>query len=127
MASSEEILTAARQLGEKIAGHEAAKRLKQAMAKLRADVEAQRALTDFNRQAAKIAEKESKRQPIEVEDKHELDRLQKAVVRNPLLRDLQVAQMDYLDLMRRVDEAIAEKAGTDVEMGLEGPAVGEKK
>ena len=29
------------------------------------------------------------------------------MIRNPLLRDFQMAQMDYLDLMRKVDEAMA--------------------
>lgn len=107
MANTEEILSDARELGKKIATHAAAAKLEEAIRKLQADVEAQRALNDFNRHMAKLSEKEAAGQPIEVADKQQLEKLQGAVIRNPLLRDLQIAQMDYSDLMRKVDEAMA--------------------
>ena len=72
--------------------------------------------------AAVIAEKEARQQPIEVEDKRKLEQLHQKVIEHPLLRDLQVVQMDYLDLMRKVDEALrggGEEVG-DVEGGREG-------
>ena len=60
-------------------------------------------------------------------DKQQLEKLQSAVIRNPTLRDFQVRQMDHLDLMRRVDEAMsggpmpeqgAAPADMDVRTGL---------
>ena len=72
-----------------------------------ADIEAQRLFNDYHRHLAKMGEKEAKGQPIEVEDKRQLERLQDGMSRSALLRDLQIGQMDYLDLMRQVDEAIS--------------------
>ncbi|MEM9790326.1 MAG: YlbF family regulator [Planctomycetota bacterium] len=100
------IVAHARRLGEMIADHDAAKQLEAALKALEGDVDAQRALTDLNRHLQAIAEKERDGRPIEVEDKHRAESLQKAVVRSKTLRDLQVAQMDYSDLMRQVQDAI---------------------
>lgn len=107
MATTQEILQAAEALGKLIATHDTAKKFEGSIQRLQADVEAQRSLNDYNRHMQKLGEKEAGGQPIEVEDKRQLDKLQNAVIRNPLLRDFQMAQMDYLDLMRRVDEAMA--------------------
>lgn len=106
MTTEDSILSAARQLGAQIAQTPAAQRLTQVARELEKDLDAQRALTDLNRHAEAIAQKQAAGQPIEVQDKRQLESLQQAVVRNPLLRDFQAAQMDYIDLMRRVDQAI---------------------
>jgi cell fate (sporulation/competence/biofilm development) regulator YlbF (YheA/YmcA/DUF963 family) len=107
MATTQEILTAAREVGKLIASHDSARKVEAAMAKLQNDVEAQRVLNDYNRHLQKLGEKEQAGKPIEVAEKQQLEKLQNAVIRNPVLRDFQMAQMDYLDLMRKVDEAMA--------------------
>jgi cell fate (sporulation/competence/biofilm development) regulator YlbF (YheA/YmcA/DUF963 family) len=107
MATTQEILSAAREVGKLIASHDIARKLESAMSRLQGDVEAQRVLNDYNRHLQKLSEKEQSGKPIEVSDKQQLEKLQNAVIRNPLLRDFQMAQMDYLDLMRKVDEAMA--------------------
>lgn len=106
MATTEEILSKARELGDLIARHPATKKLEDLITRLQADTDAQRAMTDYNRQLESLAEKEAAGQPVEVEDKRKLESLQMAVIRNPLLRDFQMVQMDYLDLLRRVDETM---------------------
>lgn len=117
MATTQEILDSAAELGKKIASHVSAGKLENAMSKLREDIDAQRLLNDYQRHLHTLAEKESRQQPIEVEDKHKLEDLQGKVIRNAVLRDLQMAQMDYLDLMRRVDEAMT----GDIDDGGAGP------
>ncbi len=107
MATTQEIVDAAGELGKKISTHAAAQKLEGIIKQLQEDVDAQRLMTDYQRQMAAIAEKEAGGQPIEVEDKQKLEQLQGEVIRHPLLRDFQLAQMDYLDLMRQVDSAIA--------------------
>ena len=107
MATTQEIISAAEALGKLIARHDATVKFEAAVKKLRDDAEAQRALNDFNRHMAALSEKESKGEPIEVEDKRKLERLQEAVIGNEVLRTFQMVQMDYLDLMRKVDEAIS--------------------
>jgi len=106
MATTQEILSAAEALGKLIAQHSAAKKFEDTVKKLQGDVEAQRVLNDYNRHLQKLGEKEASGKAIEVADKQHLEKLQQGVIRNPTLRDFQVAQMDYLDLMRRVDEAM---------------------
>lgn len=111
MASTQEIITAATDLGKLIASHDSAKRFEDVLKKLSQDVDAQRLLNDLNRHATKISQKEMQGQPIEVHEKHEIEKLRQSVARNAVLRDFQVAQMDYVDLMRQVDEAMAGRTG----------------
>jgi len=110
MATTQEIIDAAVQLGKLIATHQAAIGFDDTVKQFKDDVEAQRLMTDYQRHLAKISEKESKGEPIEVEDKRQIEKFQGEVIRHPVLRDLQIKQMDYLDLMRRVDEAIASRS-----------------
>lgn len=106
MASTDEILRKARELGELISQHESARKLEDVLKRLEQDAEAQRALNDYNRHLQTLSEKQQQGQPIEVEEKHRLETLQRQVVMSPVLRDFQTAQMDYVDLMRKVDEAM---------------------
>ena len=107
MATTQDSLAAAKELGKLIATHESAAKFEQAMRKIEGDIEAQRLMNDYNRQMTKLAEKEAAGKPIEVEDKRQLEKLQAGIARNATLREFQMRQMDYLDLMRRVDEAMA--------------------
>lgn len=111
MASTEEILQTAGKLGQMLATHPAAKKLEDVVRRLEADPAAQRVMADLNRMMQKLQEKEMTGQPIEVAEKRALDELQTAVIRNATLRDFQMAQMEYADLMRRVDEAMYGNAG----------------
>lgn len=106
MATTDEIMKQAAALGRLIAEHKAAKQFKTLMAKLEADVEAQRILNDFGRKLAEIEEKEQTGRPIEVDDKRAVEALRRQVVKHPLLREFQMAQFEYVDLMRKVDEAL---------------------
>jgi len=112
MATTQEILDAARALGKRIATHDAARKFEECLTKLGADRDAQRLLNDLNRHTGLVAEKEQKGQPIEVDDKRKLEKLQSEVVQNSVLREFQILQMDYLDLMRKVDEAISVRTET---------------
>lgn len=111
MATTQEIIAAATALGKLIATHDAAAQFELSVRKLEGDVEAQRVLNDYNRLMQKLAEKEAAGQPIEVDDKRQLEKLQAGIGRNATLRDFQMKQMDYLDLMRRVDEAMSGDTG----------------
>jgi len=107
MADTNQILNAASQLGRMISEHPAVRKYGEILAAIREDVEAQRLLADYSRHMDLIGEKESQGRPIEVEDKRRLADLQGRVAMNAKLRDMQIAQMDYVDLMRSVDEAMA--------------------
>ncbi len=107
MATTQEILDAAGELGKLISSHTTASALEKVVKALREDVEAQRKLADYQRHLTAIGEKEASGKPIEVDDKKKLETLQGEVIRTPVLRDFQLAQMDHMDLMRQVDAAIS--------------------
>ena len=106
MATTQEILDAARKLGQLIQTHPSAGKLDQVMHKLQNDRDAQRALADYNRQLSQLSEKEASGRGIDMEDKRKLDAAQKALGMNLLLREFQMAQIDFLELMRQVDDLI---------------------
>ena len=107
MATTPEILEIAKKLGKMIKEHAAAAKLEDAISILQKDTDAQRLMNDYNRLTAEIAEKEHSGKPIEIDDKHKMKDLHNQVVMNKVLQDLQMAQMDYSDLMRQVDSAMA--------------------
>ena len=111
MATDQDILDLANKLGELIAKHSATKNLESASKAFEADVNSQRAMTDYQRFAQSLQEKAQSGSPIEVEDKRKLESLQQAVITNPLLANMQRAEMDYLDLLRKVDGAIVGAGG----------------
>lgn len=107
MATKQEILDAATKLGKLIADNSVGQKLEDAIKKLEGDIDAQRAMTDYQRLIQTLSEKEATGKPIEVEEKQKLQTLQNAVIHNLTLQQFQIAQMDYLDLMREVDAVIS--------------------
>ena len=124
MASEQQILEQATTLGELLAAHDVAKQLESATNAFEADVASQRVLADYQRYAQALQQKAQQGGAIEVEDKRKLEELQQSVVTNPLLANMQRAEMDYLDLLRKVDAAIvgADSSGADAGMPGANPA-----
>ena len=54
----------------------------------------------------KIADLEREGKAIEVGDKHKLSQLQSQISSNPAVKDFMAAQVDYMNLMRKVNEAV---------------------
>ncbi|MEM9417479.1 MAG: YlbF family regulator [Planctomycetota bacterium] len=106
MSDQQAILDAADQLGQLIAAHPATQKLESLIKQLEDNTDSQRLMNDLNRHNQTLAEKQAKGEPIEVDDKRRLQELQQDVAMDPILRDMQLAQMDYVDLMRKVDERI---------------------
>ena len=117
------ILDAAQKLGETVAEHPAVKELKSASKAFADDVTAQRAMVDFQRALQAISQKEQTGQPIEVSDKRNLQALQDQVVGNPQLQRVQSAQMNCVDLLRKIDQALTSAAGLD-QSALATPGAG---
>ncbi|MFN3166021.1 MAG: YlbF family regulator [Phycisphaeraceae bacterium] len=111
MASDKDILEQATKLGEMLAEHGTTKKLESASKAFEADVNSQRALADYQRFAQSLQQKAQQGQPIEVADKQKLESLQQAVITNPMLANMQRAEMDYVDLLRKIDAAIVGSGG----------------
>lgn len=124
MASEQDILDQATKLGEMLAEHEAVKKLDKATKAFESDIASQRALADYQRFAQSLQQKAQQGSPIEVADKRRLEDLQQAVITNPMLANMQRAEMDYVDLLRKIDAAIVGSGGVvpGAAMPGEGPA-----
>ncbi len=103
MVTTDEVVKKARELGELISQHAATVQYRAALEKLEQDQAAQRLMNDLNRKLEEIEQKEQSGRPIEVEDKRTVESLRRQVIRHPLLSELQMAQLDYVDLMRKVE------------------------
>ena len=102
----EDILEKARRLGRTLAEHPRFKAFLDASKRLHEDKAAGQALQAYNQAAQAIAEKEKKTRPVEVAEKEELERLRAAVAANDTVKAFMKAQADYMELMRKVNDAI---------------------
>ena len=105
----EDVLRLASDLGKLIAQHERFRKLRAAEDAVAADQETRNLVTAMEEQRAKIIKLESAQQPVEPEDKHELQRVTDAVHANPKLQTLAMAQADYMELMNKVNKTIQDK------------------
>ncbi len=102
----DEILDLAAQLGKGIAATARFKALRAAEGAIEADAEARQLLKEADAQKARLADLAARGQPIEPEDKREMERLNEGLSGNEKLHALVRAQADYLELMNKVNEAI---------------------
>ena len=65
-----------------------------------------RLLRDFQAQSDKIRQLDAEQKPVEVEDKHALQELQDELVASEIFKKYTAAQVNYIDLMRQVNQAI---------------------
>jgi len=127
--SMDKILEQARRLGELIREHPFYQRLREADAKVRDDTEATKALEAYNQAATAVQEKEQKGEPVEVEEKQNLENLRDTVVASDTIKAFSQAQTNYADLMRRMNEAIFQsiaRADQEAAGGGEGEGPGGK-
>lgn len=102
----DETMDLARRLGRAIADSAPSSRVREARGLVRADKDAMDLMAQFQRQAQKVAQLEQDRKPVEVDDKHRLEDLENRLAANDKVKRLTEAEMDYMDLLRRVNETI---------------------
>lgn len=102
----DEILDLAEKLGNLVRNDNRFRALMEAEKKVVADAEAKKLLEDFQTQSEKIMDRERRREPVEVEDKHRLRDLHEKVAGHALIKELTKARVEYAELMNRVNRAI---------------------
>lgn len=108
------IIELADKLGKAIAESAPAAKLREARKLLEGQPDVKKLLTDYQAQADKLSQLEQENKPIEVEDKHKLQELQGKLMGNDVFKKLTAAQVDYVDLMRRVNTTLRKHlANTD--------------
>jgi len=107
----QDILDMARQLGQKIAQDSRTLNFKKAQQSLHSDPEADRLLKAYQEQAQKLQTLEKQGKPIEVADKHKLRDAELALGSNPNMQEYLRSQIEFLELMRKVREAVDKELG----------------
>jgi len=102
------IIALARRLAERIRDCERYQAFRAALQSVAQDEEARNLREQLEEQALKIARLEAERQPIPSEDKQALQSLRERAHANARLQELARDQADYMDLMRRVNDALYE-------------------
>jgi len=104
----------ARRLGKAIADSPQAEALRVARVELDANPDLGKTLNDYQQQAEKIEQLEEEQKPVEIEDKRRLQELNDRLVGSEVFKRFTAAQVEYIDLMRKVNEALqAELAETE--------------
>ncbi|NNM88598.1 MAG: YlbF family regulator [Phycisphaerae bacterium] len=107
MAEDYVLLAEARKLGELIGNQDAIKSYRELSRQLELDIGAKSLLEQFEQLMEQLSMKEASMQPIEIAEKQKAQSLQQSVAMHPLLKKLIGSQMEYMELMRKVQEAIS--------------------
>jgi cell fate (sporulation/competence/biofilm development) regulator YlbF (YheA/YmcA/DUF963 family) len=100
------ILDAAEKLSQMVADHPATGKYKAAQKAVADDPEAGRMLADFDRQIETLARQEQQGVPVTDAQRIQLESLQGRIVSNLKVKNLNLAQVEFIDLLRRVNQTI---------------------
>lgn len=101
-----DIIQLAEQLGKAISESPEATALLAVRKEISAQPEMAQLMQDYQGQMERIASLERDNKPIEVDDKHKLRDLHDKLVAAPLFKKLTEQQMEYVDLMRKVNDSL---------------------
>ena len=100
------IMDAAENLSKLVADHPATAKYKSAQKAVGDDAEAGRMLADFDRQIDTLARQEQQGLPVTDAQRIGLESLQSRIVSHIKIKNLNLAQVEFVDLLRRVNQTI---------------------
>src|SRR5579862_4778399 len=103
---TQQILDEAEKLGQLVAQHPAIERFKQAQKAVAEDSEASRLMADFERTLARLDQQAQSGVPITDAQRDQIESLQNKIVSHIKVKALNLAQMEFVDLLRRVVQTI---------------------
>jgi len=118
---TQQILDAAEKLGKLVAQHPAVERFRQAQKSLSDDPEAARLAEAFNRQLMSLARQEESGVPVTDAQRHQLAGLQSQLASHLKFKAYSVAQVEYVDLMRRISDTIRRCVSEAPQSGSQSP------
>jgi cell fate (sporulation/competence/biofilm development) regulator YlbF (YheA/YmcA/DUF963 family) len=101
---TQQIMEAAEKLGKLLADHPAVAKYKQAQRAVAEDAEASRLLAEFDRQIETLGRLEQGGQSITDAQRLQLESLQSRLVSHIKIKALNMAQVDFIDLLRKVSQ-----------------------
>src|SRR5438477_5968867 len=115
---TDQIIQEAEKLGQLVSQHPAVARYKQAQKAVSDDPEAGRLLADFDRQLETLGRQEQSGMPVTDAQRMQLESLQSRIISHLKIKALNLAQVDFMDLLRKVSQTwqkpLAADGGTPV-------------
>lgn len=108
-ADMQQILSEADKLGQLVAQHPAVDKYKQAQKAVSDDPEARSAMSDFERMLESLSRQEQAGMSVTDAQRSSLESLQSRIVSNIKVKALNMAQVEFIDLLRKVNQAIQSK------------------
>ena len=103
---TQQVIDAAEQAGKIVAQHPVVERYRQAQKSLADDPEAGRLLNDFNRQLMTLAKQEESGVQVSDAQRRQLEELQSRLASHLKVKALNLAQVEFVDLLRKVSDII---------------------
>ena len=103
---TQQIMDAAEKLSQMVADHPATARYKAAQKSVAEDAEAARLLGDFDQQIERLARQEQSGMPITDAQRAQLESLQSRIVSHIKIKNLNLAQVEFIDLLRKINQTI---------------------
>jgi cell fate (sporulation/competence/biofilm development) regulator YlbF (YheA/YmcA/DUF963 family) len=106
---TQQIMSEADKLGQLVAQHPAVEKYKQAQKAVTEDPDASRTMMEFERQLETLSRQEASGMGITDAQRQQLETLQSRIVSNIKVKALNMAQVEFIDLLRKVNQAIQGK------------------
>jgi cell fate (sporulation/competence/biofilm development) regulator YlbF (YheA/YmcA/DUF963 family) len=103
---TQQILDEAVKLGQLAAQHPAVARFKQAREAVEKDAEASRMLAELDRQIEGLTRQAQSGMPVTDAQQHQLEALQSRIVSHIKVKALNMAQVEFVDLLRKISQTI---------------------
>jgi cell fate (sporulation/competence/biofilm development) regulator YlbF (YheA/YmcA/DUF963 family) len=117
-------MDAAEKLSQMVADHPAVARYKSAQKAVADDAEAGRMLADFDRQLETLGRQEQQGVPISDSQRQQLEVLQSRIVSHIKIKNLNMAQVEFVDLLRKINQTIQRPLSEGTAGAAGGPALG---
>jgi len=112
---TQQVMDEAEKLAQLVAQHPAVQKYKSAQKSVADDPEAARMLADFDRAYQRLAQQQQTGMPITDAQQDQLESLQSRIMSHIKIKALNMSQVEYVDLRRRIsaviDGAVQEQAG----------------
>jgi cell fate (sporulation/competence/biofilm development) regulator YlbF (YheA/YmcA/DUF963 family) len=121
---TDQIIAEAEKLGQLVAQHPAIARYKQAQKAVADDPEAGRLLADFDRQLETLGRQEQSGMPVTDAQRMGLESLQGRIISHIKIKALNMAQVEFVDLLRKVTQTIQKPLADQPPGGAGGGGAG---
>ncbi|MBC8105648.1 MAG: YlbF family regulator [Anaerolineae bacterium] len=118
---TQSILADADKLGLQVAQHPAVEKYRAAQKSVAEDPDASRLLRDFDRLLETLGRQEQSGMPVTDAQRSQLESLQSQIMTHIKVKNLNMAQLEFVDLLRKVNQAIQGKLVDLQPQGAGGP------